>query len=241
MIKEISSLQNPLIKHLVKLREDRAYRHECGSVLLSGTKMIRELSSYSFLTLLVEIDTPIPSWAKADRVVYVTAAILKKVTGLAHPESLAAEISLPTPPSVASAPFLLILDGVSDPGNLGTLLRTAQGLGWDGVFITEGSVDPLHEKALRAAKGATFTLPWQQGTLNALLQERQGTLLLADARGPSPTPLSPPLALILGNEAHGASIPPGATLVGIPLTPSTESLNVAVAGAILMYHIKMIL
>lgn len=245
-IQEITSLQNSLVKHLVKLRENKAYRQECRAVTLSGIKLIQELSlHHRFSTLLIQVDTPLPQGIKADQIVYVTPAILKKVTGLENPEPLAVEIQMPSPREVVSAPLLLILDGISDPGNLGTLLRTTQGLGWDGVFITEGSVDPFNEKALRAAKGATFTCPWQIGSheeLQALLAKRGGALFTADAKGASLTTLSfhAPLALILGNEAHGPTpfFKRASQLVAIEMQKEMESLNVASAGAILMHQIK---
>ncbi len=246
IIQEITSLQNSLVKHLVKLRESKAYRKECSRLVLSGIKLIRELAPfYSFLTLIIEKNAPLPQGFRSDQIVYVTGAILKKITGLENPEPFAVEMALPSSSNICSVPFLLVLEGISDPGNLGTLLRTAQGLGWDGVFITEGSVDLFNEKALRAAKGATFTLPWQIGSLEelqSLLNKRGGTQLTADAQGKELTALacSLPLTLILGNEAHGpsSSFKSFSELVAIEMHGKTESLNVACAGAILMHQIK---
>ncbi len=242
--REISSLQHPLVKHLVKLRQDRDYRYECRRVLLSGTKLIKELSTqFHFRTLFVQEGTAFS--ANADQLFYTTPQILKKVTGLENPEPIAAEIDMPMPQDLSTAHFLLILDGVSDPGNLGTLLRTAKALGWDGAFLTPGSTDPFNEKAVRAAKGATFTLPWRSGTweeLTALLQTRKMTLLAADVSGEdlAACKAATPLALALGNEAHGLApqLKEKAKLIAIPMRGRMESLNVATAGAIFMYELK---
>ncbi|SRR5581483_5800567 len=242
--KEITSLQHPLVKHLVNLRQDRNYRYTFKRVLLSGRKLIKELSRTTRLhTLLLEKGT-LPS-VEADEVIYTTPEILKKVTGLENPEPIAAEIAMPEVQDLSSANFLLILDRISDPGNLGTLLRTARALGWDGAFLTQGSTDPYNEKTLRAAKGATFTLPWRSGTweeLDTLLNNKPFTVLAADASGKTLNGcvFSSPLALILGNESHGVSleIKKNVESIAIPMMGRMESLNVASAGAILMHDLK---
>lgn len=242
--KEITSLQHPLVKHLVKLRQDRSYRYKCKRVLLSGTKLINELSSqFLFQTLLVESGTTFS--AKAEQTFFVSPQILKKITGLETPEAVAAEIDMPAPRDFSSANFLLILDGVSDPGNLGTLLRTARALGWDAAYLTQGSTDPFNEKALRSAKGATFTLPWKIGSWEEIalfVKHKKMILLAADASGEDIAFCNPslPVALALGNEAHGlaSELKKLAHLVAIPMNGRMESLNVASAGAILMYALK---
>jgi TrmH family RNA methyltransferase len=244
----ISSLQHPLVKHLVKLRQSREYRHACRKIVLSGVKLIKELSSqFRLRTLLLEEDTMFLPKAEGivDQIFCVTKEILKKVTGLENPEPVAAEIDMPLPGNLSNANFLLILDGVSDPGNLGTLLRTALALGWDGAYLTPGSTDPFNEKAIRAAKGATFTFPWKSGTweeLSLLLRDKKMTVIAADASGDdlAHCKVVPPIALALGNEAHGLNpeLKEIAKWIAIPMQKTMESLNVATAGAIFMYELK---
>lgn len=244
ILREISSLQHPLVKRLVKLRQDRDYRYETKRLLVSGKKLIGELSpSIRIHALFLEngFETPL----KADEIFLVTPEILKKITGLESPEPIAAEIEMPVFQDLSSANFLLILDQINDPGNLGTLLRTACALGWEGVFLTPGTTDPFNEKAIRAAKGATFTLPWKSGTweeLHQLLENKKMTLLAADASGKNMTECKvfAPLALALGNESHGLSsqLQKSAEVVAIPMMGQMESLNVAAAGAILMYQLR---
>jgi len=245
-LREISSPQHPTIKYFVKLRNNRDFRYETRRLVVSGLKLIKELSaSFSFRTLLVE-DSFSPSFPyRAESCFSVSSSLLKKITGLENPEPIAAEIDMPKEQDVSSVDFLLILDGISDPGNLGTLLRTALALGWDGVFLTEGSTDPFNEKALRAAKGATFKLPLQTGsteTLLSLLKKKKRTLLAADVQGKdlSIAKYDLPLGLVLGNEAHGISAPLKkiGEKISIPMSGPMESLNVATAGGILMYTLK---
>jgi TrmH family RNA methyltransferase len=244
ILKEILSLQHPRVKHLAKLRQDRDYRYEKRRLLLSGSRLIQELPSYvPVCALFLEKGEEAP--VRAEETFLVTPQILKKITGLENPEGIAAEIEIPPSQEVSSAQFLLILDRVSDPGNLGTLLRSARALGWDGAFLTPGCTDPWNEKALRAAKGATFTLPWKAGTweeLCALLKNQNMQLLAADASGKdcATCQTRPPLALALGNESQGLSkeLQDIAERIAIPMMGRIESLNVAAAGAILMHQLK---
>ena len=242
-MKALTSLQHPLVKHFVKLREDREYRYKSKRLIISGLKLIKELSSeHTFRTLIVENDFTLPFPIKAEQHLVVSGPILKKTTGLENPEPIAVEIDMPEPQDISSARSLLILDGVSDPGNLGTLLRTALGLGWDAAFITSGSTDPYNEKAMRSAKGATFRLPWNRGTVEELMTYLNNyTLLAADARGEDAANISikGKVALALGNEAHGLcdALKNKAKMIAIPMIGPMESLNVATAGAILMHQL----
>ena len=190
-IQEIKSLSNPLVKHWVKVRTDSSYRKEKKSALITGSKLIAELGTKVALkALILETEAPLPAAFSQVPLLYrVPFSLLKKITGLEHPEPIAAETALPSPGKLEGKKFLLALDGVSDPGNLGTLLRTALALNWEGVFITSHSADPFNDKALRAAKGATFHLPLRMGTweeLSRLIQENQLHVYLADIKGSSP-------------------------------------------------------
>lgn len=230
-MRSIVSLQHPLVKHLVKLRQNKDYRQEQGQVLIVGDKLIAEQAPVQLL--LTTAQSPA---IQADEVISITPEILKKITGLQQPESMAAVVPLPPPADLRGKTWILVLDQINDPGNLGTLLRTALALGWEGVFITENSVDPYNEKALRAAKGATFFLPIAYGSWEDL---KHWHLYAADMDG---TPfeqahIQTPLALVLGNEAHGISRPIQHKL-SIPMNGQSESLNVAIAGGILLHALR---
>lgn len=244
MFREITSLQHPIVKYLVKLRKSRDFRREQKSALIVGKKLVGELSrDFPLKTLIVEKGAPTPS-IRASQMFMVPPPILKKITGVEEPEPIAAEIALPSPGNLGGEQFLLALDGVSDPGNLGTLLRTALALGWQGAFLCSGCADPFSEKALRAAKGATFYLPIFEGdeqTLTKLIEKEKLSVLLADMGGKnvSEEKVSTPLLLVLGSEAHGVKFRPSyGKTIAIPLEEKAESLNVAVAGGILMYLLR---
>ncbi len=150
----------------------------------------------------------------------------------------------PGPGAVVAA-----LDGVQDPGNVGTILRTAHALGAAGVVALEGTAELHNPKVIRGSMGALFRLPAFSASEDELLRwaaDHQVELWVADAQGtpvsdlPARLPARPPACLILGNEGAGVS----ATLAGrahhrvaIPLAPGAESLNVAVAAGILLYEV----
>lgn len=246
LTKEITSLQHPIIKHLVKLRKDRAYRNINNTALIVGRKLVQEVGAHApLLTLLVDKQDPIPSSISASTTYFVPSAIFKKITGLENPECIAAEIPIPSQGNLNNKKCILALDGVSDPGNLGTLLRTALALGWDGVFILSSSADPFNDKALRSAKGATFRLPIAYGDwkeLEQLASRNKMQVFIADAQGQpiAHRNVEAPLVLVLGNESHGTSDVQKNrySLISIPISKKMESLNVSIAGGILMHALK---
>jgi RNA methyltransferase, TrmH family len=246
MPKEISSLQHPLVKHLVRLRQNRDYREEHQSVMVEGTALVREVCQQHPAKLIMTYDeTFLPAGVKAEEVVLVNEDIMHKVSGVQTPEGIVAEVAMPKPASMKGKRLIMACDGVSEPGNLGAILRTTLALGWDGAFLLNNSCDPFNDKALRSAKGATFRLPIAMGTwkdLQKIIKENRLEPLVADVAG---TPLGSirvkdGVLLVLGNEAHGPSEESRqiCQAVKIPMPGEMESLNVAVAGGILMYVLK---
>jgi len=235
--KEVSSLQHPIVKTFVKLRTSRKFRYEHRQLVIAGIKQVSEAAEVEVLLLRKGFSLG----KSAKQIFYVTEEILKKVTGLESPEPAAAIVSMPPWSKLEGKKKIVVFDGIADPGNLGTLLRTALALGWDGAFLTEDCVDPFNDKALRAAKGATFLLPLRIGSVEELLHLMAGTQsFVADMNG-TPLPNVKPeenLILILGNEAKGVSekLKMQCDKVAVPIA-HIESLNVAAAGAILMYNL----
>jgi len=240
--KLLTSLQHPFVKDLVRLRKDRTFRREEKKVLVTGYKLVQELLDVKapVETLILEEDFSFPSTISTVR---VTKEILKKITGLEEPEKIAAIIAMPSFCDLSAVSHLLVLDGISDPGNLGTLLRTAWALGWEGVYLTENSCDPFNEKAIRAAKGATFSLPLQEGTFEDFKKKSSYfKTFVADMEGTSVdlVKAEAPIALILSRESTGARKEAKELFssLKVPMCENTESLNVAAAGAILLYQLK---
>lgn len=238
----IASLHNPLVKHFVKLREEKHYRWEQRSVLITGYKLVQEVAARRPPKQWI-VTEPCPMFITG-KVQHVTPTVMKKITGLPSPEPIAAEFPLPEPQSLTHKAPLLALDGIRDPGNLGTLIRTALALGWSGVFFLPTCVDLFHEKALRSARAAPFYFPWQIGSWDELHQiAEMGNLktYIADTEGDSIQTLQPSsqILLVLSNEAQGVQshAKKNGYTITIPICGDMESLNVAIAGAILMYEL----
>lgn len=234
-MKSITSLQNPLVKHLVKLRTDRIYRDKEKSVLISGEKLVNELQQ---LVKPKRIFTEYPSSH-----IQVTEEVMEKITGLPNPEGIAAEFPHPEAASLNQLAPILALDQIRDPGNMGTLIRTAWALGWKGIFFLPGCVDPFHEKVIRASRGALFYLPWKEGNWEELKQFPLKRYT-ADIKG-LPLHSIPPqkeIVFLLSNEALGVSKEGEqfGEAITIPMEKKVDSLNVSIAGAIMMYYLTRI-
>jgi len=261
----ISSPSNAYVKHCVKLRTSRVYRQEVERVLVTGVAPLTELAAQAaagrapnVVNLFVTGDNPgVDGLPAAERAVMVTPAVMKKLAGLAsEPTGLAAaaEVELPAPVEFAAGGALrrlLVLDGLQDPGNVGTLLRTALALGWQGVYCLPGCCDLFNDKALKAARGAAFRLPYSVGSWEELsaVASFHDMICLAAAvptnglKGESAleevvaSVAERPCMLVLGAEGPGLSGESRLTCrpVSVPMGGKMESLNVAAAGSILMY------
>lgn len=248
-VKEITSLQNPIVKHFVKLRQNSDYRHEHHSAVIEGPKLIREICSENPARTIIAYDPSfVPKGVNTKELLVVSEEIMHKISGVQSSEGIIAEVDLPKPAVLEKKNYILAIDGVNDPGNLGTILRTALALGWEGAFILPDSCDPFNEKALRASRGAVFRLPTMYGNwdqLKTLIKDHQFTPLVADLAGIELSQFKTPkkVILVLSNEAHGVSAEAREVCqaITIPMPGEMESLNVSVAGGILMYNLRRVL
>lgn len=246
MVRRITSVQHELVKHLVKLRQNHDYRVDHQSLVIDGIKLVTETGRSLRPKVLVAWDESLlPKGMDADDIIVVSENVMKKISGMSTPEGLLAEIPMPQSASFKGKNYIIALDRVGDPGNVGTILRTALALGWEGVFFLNESCDPFNEKALSAARGATFRLPLAWGSwemLTKIIQENQLSPIVADLKGIrlQDVALKDGVCLVLSNEAQGASqdAKKFCQSVAITMTGDMESLNVAVAGGILMYGLK---
>jgi TrmH family RNA methyltransferase len=180
----------------------------------------------------------------------VTAAEFESASDTDSPQGILAIGKIPKQ-SLADLPMMdtvriLVLDAIQDPGNVGTILRTAAALGATATFSLPGTVDLWNAKVVRSGMGAHFHHPCLSGTrddLAAFRRERSVSLWAADASGESIEGLDRPerLAIVVGNEGSGLSSTSrqrADRIVALPIAESTESLNVAVATGILLYELR---
>lgn len=251
---KISSLKNPLVKALRALK-DREARLEQGRFLVEGPVMLREALSCGLRPqcLLFDQDRHDPdllhSMAAAGARLYaVPSQVLEAVCPTRTPQGVCCAFDLlDSSPLEGLGDRIAALDGVQDPGNLGTIWRTADAAGFTGLLLGPGCADPLGPKAQRAAMGSGFRLPYCQTpdlplALQALAGARYDVVVSAlDGRDIyRRTPLGRRFVLVIGSEAHGASAPVqalAAQKLKLPMRGGAESLNAAVAAGILMYEL----
>jgi len=247
----ITSLRNPLVQQLRQLHTAHG-RRQAGVLLLEGTHLLEEALRHD-LSLKRLIFTE--RWAENHPTLLtqvppslqqpVSEGVLAAMATTVHPDGVAATTSFPHAPWPRQPRFLLALDHVQDPGNLGTLLRTALAAEVAGVVLTQ-SADPWQPKVLRAAAGASFALPIRQvSNLEPVLVEAHDrglrTMATCVAGGLPYTRLdwSLPSLLVLGNEGSGLStamVSRCQVAVSIPHSDAVNSLNVAVAGSLLLFE-----
>lgn len=254
------SLQNEQVKQVVNLRR-RKGREEARQFVVEGRRFVEEALNREARILRV-FKCPQreqPEWKPFLRelenrqipIIEIDERILYKISSTVEPQGILAVVQQPSFTwedfRVDSRTVLLIIDGVQDPGNLGTILRTALAAGVHQVCLTKGTVDVYNNKVLRSTMGAIFSLTiltdLSAGEIVNYCSSRALKLITADLEGEiiyGPKMLKLPLALVVGNEANGLS-PLFRELarqhLKIPMDHNVESLNVAMATGILLYEI----
>jgi TrmH family RNA methyltransferase len=240
-------------RFLGNLRRARE-RRESGCCLVEGATLLGEALGAGLTPRLIAVadDLPEPELdlvRRAERagaeVVGVSARSAERLSDREHARGLLAAV--PLPPSWTGAlpengPVLaIVLCGLQDPGNVGTLLRSARAFGAAVVLATPGSADPFGPKVVRASAGASLHVPTAESPWESLGEvARRSRLAIAAARppsagaGPAIETLPDRCLLLLGHETQGLPELRGATTVSVPHEPCVESLNVAMAGSILM-------
>jgi TrmH family RNA methyltransferase len=246
---EITSAKNPLVKQLRSLSE-RAAREEARLILVEGEVMIREALACGLVPRdavgLREKEAFLE--ALKCRAHVVPEGILQQVSDTKSPQGVCAAFEMPSPISLGDLPDRVVaLDGVQDPGNVGTIWRTADAAGFQAILFGDGCADTTSPKVLRSAMGSGFRLPFARETnlAGALLHMREkGYAILASALdGADFYAAGDPgarFALVIGSQARGISdaVRHAATkLVKLPLRGGAESLNAAVAAGIMMYEL----
>ncbi len=256
-LRRILGRHHPLLKR-VRTMVRSGELHDRGEVLLETPTLIEDAlaSGVPVTTVLLRSDAGVEARTLAKRLAKETEMYELPSTvfdSLTTTETNPGILALAEAPRweesdlfTDSLPLVLVLAGVQDPGNLGTILRTAEAFGATGAILTRATASPFNAKAIRAAAGALFRLPMllnlTADRVVALLHQRGALLLAAVARGgqrPEQTDLRQPLALALGSEGAGLprEIEQAALRVSIPMARRVESLNVAGAAAVLLYEI----
>ena len=246
----ITSRTNPLITHIRKLTADRKLRRQEGVMVCEGPKMLAEALRWGarLETVVWQAGTKTHLALPAGvRQVAVPGDLLRSVAPTQTPQQVLFLCALPdhTLPETLAGRRYLVLDGLQDPGNVGTLWRTADAFGADGLILLPGCADPWNPKTLRATMGACFRLPVWEGELTELLPrlKQAGLPLYATALREDTVDVREialdRAAVVIGSEGRGVSrevLAASERTVKIPMTDRCESLNAAAAGAVLLWQ-----
>jgi len=250
----ITSTSNPRVKWVRTLQQRRRIRQREGLFIVEGVRLAQEAAAAEARPRLVlhtpEVDgAGVPLLESFQRsgaeIIAVSPEVMAACSSLETPPGLLAVLPLPELPIPKPLDLALIAEGLADPGNLGSLLRTALAAGVQLAVLTEGTVDPYNPKVVRGGMGAHFHLPVRGASVKKLLPELEGLpIWLADAHEGHPyfeVDWRQPVALALGGEAGGGSGElrnRAQGLVHIPMHPKAESLNAAVASAVILFEIR---
>lgn len=250
----ITSSSNSKIKLIRSLQNRKRDRESESAFVAEGVRLVEEAAAVDWQMECVLFDETLSDRgldlvkeirSKKSALVYkITPDLMTEISDTQTPQGILAVLQQQTLPIPANPSFLLIADQIRDPGNMGTLLRTSEAAGCEGVFLTPGTVDAFSPKVIRAGMGAHFHLPIYQSTWSEInKQVKDLPVFLAEAEGGIPlweADMKQPLALLIGGEAFGAS-PEGLAIatdrITIPMHGRAESLNAAVAAGILIAEI----
>ncbi len=248
-MKYIESNQNALVKYWKKLATTRKERDKSGEFLVEGYHLVEEALKHTEVQhLIISEGTEIPaSWNLDDIfLIEVSEPIAKELAETEHTQGIFAQCKQKEADESAKASWtkLLLIDAVQDPGNVGTMIRTADAAGFDAVVLGKGSADPYNPKTVRATQGSIFHIPVLRGDLLDMIDELKdlgvtvyGTAL-EDSIIYSEVEKANKCALVMGNEGSGLSkevLAQTDVNLLIPIKGQAESLNVAVAAGVLMY------
>lgn len=238
----ITSLTNPQVKNLLKLHQKK-YRDESKSFLIEGEHLVSEALLSNSLELLIVTEEYSGS-ISFDKTLFITQKIGDKLSFTQSGSSLFGLCIIKETTEFYGTRYLLC-DQIQDPGNLGTMIRSAHSFGFDGVIVSNDSVDFYNDKVIRATQGALFHVDLIRDDLKKVIKELKAKnikVLATDVHKAKPLGSfeNHDVGLIVGNEGQGVSdalLSLSDDLVKIE-TAHFESLNVAVASSILMYHFR---
>lgn len=251
----LDSPQNPKIQRWSELKTKKG-RQAQGAFLVEGMRLVEELLACALDVEAVLWDTATDALpqslidavqARGLDLVEASPRAFLQVSDTVTPQGVLAVAKLPAPVRAPeTVRFGLVLDAVRDPGNVGTLIRSADAFAVDVVYCGAGSADPFSPKVVRSSMGGTFRVALQSGGVEGLVESwltahPEGRVVLGDANATTTSDqfdFRPPLLLVVGGEAEGAS-PQVRRLatdsVRIPMPGAADSLNAGVAGSILLY------
>jgi len=243
-------------KEIIRLKEKK-YRDECGQFIIEGLRFVNEIPDNYIIKEYVFSESfsnekALYEFEKKGKCFVFDEKTFKEISDTNSPQGIMAVLEKKTftPEDIiknsGKNPVYIIAEELNDPGNLGTIIRTADACKTDGIFLSKGSVDLYNSKVLRSTMGSLFHIPTAvDGTIDeyaALLRKNGVTIYAAHLKGEKmlyDIDLTGPSAFLIGNEARGLSDEASELadmLIKIPMPGKAESLNASVAASVLMYE-----
>ena len=248
-VETITSRQNALMTHLRKLASSRSYRKKSGEYVCDGTKLLDEALKWGapVRTAVFSDGVEIPALPEGVRAVRVSEELMRSVSPMETPQGALFTVALPQSklPETLPGRHYLVLDGVQDPGNVGTILRTADAFECDGVFLVNACADLYNPKTARATMGAVFRREAYSVSPEELflLLQKSGVPLYGTALREDTVPLASAdlsrAVIAIGSEGRGLSqqlLSACERTLKIPMSPRCESLNAAVAATVVLWE-----
>lgn len=251
-MKRIESTQNSLVKHWKKLVTTKKERDKSGEFLVEGFHLVEEAlkKEGTVLHLIVRDDIEFGMTWDANSapvpMIEVTKSVANEISETEHSQGIYAHCRQPvySEEEYSSWKKLLLIDAVQDPGNVGTMIRTADAAGIDAVILGKGAADPYNPKTVRSAQGSHFHIPIIREDLHNWISYAKNERIpiigtgLEHANEHYQLEALPAFCVLVGNEGSGVNpdlLKEADEIVKIPLFGQAESLNVAVAAGILLY------
>lgn len=248
----ITSIQNKRVKYLKSLQTKARLRRSEKKLVLEGDRLIKDAMNSGgrpvlalYLPESADYGLIAALQNRNCELLPVSEGVLSHISDTKRSSGILVLFQIPKPPMPKLAERVLILDAVREPGNLGTILRSAAAAGLDIAVLAPGCVDPYSPKVLRAGMGVHFRLPLAEANWQEIRVYCAGlSVYSADARGSAiytEVDWAQPWALVVGNEAHGISsdaLRLSLAGVSIPMSHEAESLNVASAAAVILFEAK---
>ncbi len=244
----IKSLQNEQIKYYARLKEKK-YRDETGLFLIEGEHLVRMAIEANCLVTLLVAEEDIENYLdiiEEDKTIVVTESIINKLSFTKTPQNVIG-IAKQNIVDKKEVNHVLVLDTLQDPGNVGTLIRSALAFNYDKIYVSESTVDVYNEKVVRASQGAIFKINIVKKGLKEIyrfLSNNDFQIIVTSLTNNSlyleELKSKDKFAIVLGNEGNGVSeesLKNASNIVKIRMSDKIDSLNVAVAGSIIMYRL----
>ena len=243
----ITSRKNPFLQQVKRLLSSKKAREEAGLFVADGTKLLQEaVNYYPGLDTVILSDGVEVKVLQTVRIIRVPGDVMESISPMQSPQGALFLCRLPEKKAFVPAPGMLLLDGIQDPGNIGTILRTADALDIP-VILLEGCADPYSHKVVRSSMGAVFRTPVIQSGWEIVKKACTdagipiGVTALSDRAKDLRKSDLKTMAVVIGSEGQGVRkeiLDSADAELIIPMNPHCESLNAAVAATIVMWQMK---